>query len=199
MIGHEELTQRIRELKRQEDEERGHKERTLDAAQALFPELFDDGRYRYRGSLMGRPYYQAVLEANRARLKARDRYSRLNLYLTTTFAYEIMVLLLYRAVADAVRRSSLPAAIHERVRSVLEGILSEEETHVGVVDQHNALLASARQELSPEACGMLDALEKLTVEDYVYPTELAVNQIVTMMGRYADPACYRAEIEAGAG
>ncbi len=198
LIGQDELAQRIRDLKKQQDEERGHKERSLDIAQALFPEFFEDGLYRYTHALMGQPYYLSVLEANRARLKARDCYSRLNLYLTTTFAYEIMVLLLYHTVADAVKRSSLPAVVRERVGSVLEGILSEEETHVGVVDQHNALLASAREGLSPDASAMLDALGKLELEDYVQPTELAVRQIVAMMQRYADPAQYRADIEAGA-
>lgn len=43
-----------------------------------------------------------MLEKNRARLKELGHYYRLNLYMTTTFAYEVMVMLLYRAVADAV-------------------------------------------------------------------------------------------------
>lgn len=85
-----------------------------------------------------------------------------------------------------------------RVGAVLEGILAEEETHLGVVDEHNALLGTSRGDLSPEASAMLDALTTLTQEDYAFPAELAVRQVVSMMGRYADPARYRSEIEAGA-
>jgi hypothetical protein len=109
MIGQDELAARIRDLPKQEREERGHKERTIDAARDLFPEWFAGDAYRFPDALQGRTYYVEVLERNRERLRAEGRYSRLNLYLTTTFAYEIMVLLLYRAVADAVRSSPLPA------------------------------------------------------------------------------------------
>lgn len=198
MIGQEELAARIRDLDKQEREERGHKERTIDAARELFPEWFDGGAYRYPDALQGRAYYVDVLERNRERLDAEGRYSRLNLYLTTTFAYEIMVLLLYRAVADAVRESPLPPALRERVAGLIDGILAEEEEHVGVVDQHAALLESPRQGLSPRALDLLDRLSEMTAKDYRQPAELAVQAVASMMERYVDPAAYRAEIEASA-
>ena len=92
--------------------------------------------------------------------------------------------------------SLIAALLAVGIWAVLDGILREEETHLGMVDQHNALLVSPREGLSPEAGGMLDTLEKLTVEDYAFPAELAVRQIVTMTGRYAEPERYRAEIAA---
>lgn len=198
MVGQEELAHRIRDLKKQELEERGHKEQTLAIAERLFPEYFAGGRYRFEGALSGRPYYVAVLEANRARLKRAGRYSRLSLYLTTTFAYEVMVLLLYRAVADAVAASDLDADLRERVGAVLESILAEEETHLGVLGQHEALLATDRSDLGHEAREMLDTLELLDASDYEIPARHAVEQVVVMMERYAEPERYRVEIEAGA-
>ncbi len=198
MIGQEELARLLHDLERQEREERGHKERTLDVARELFPECFEGDRYRFGDALDGRPYYLAVLEANRQRLKRLGRYSRLNLYLTTTFAYEIMVMLLYGAVADAMRDSSLAEETRARVEAVLRGILEEEGTHLGVVEQHNALLEADREGLSEEACALLDALAPLAVDDYRHPAAHAVEQVVAMMRRYADPARQRAEIEAGA-
>jgi hypothetical protein len=195
LIGQEELAQRIRDLERQEREERGHKEQTLEAATALFPEFFPGGVYRYRKALRGRPYYLAVLDANRARLKERARYSRLNLYLTTTLAYEIMVLLLYRAVADAVKDAPIATDTREHIAAVLERILAEEETHLGVVEQHNALLETPLDELSDEARAMLDQLRKLTAADYAYPADLAVRQVVAQTALHVDAARYRAEIE----
>ena len=166
MIGQEELAGLIRDLDKQEAEERGHKERTIEAARGLFPEFFDGDDYRYENALEGQPYYVSVLETNRARLKEIGRYSRLNLYLTTTFAYEEMVVLLYAAVAEAVARSALPEQIRKRIVALIEGILAEEEDHLGIVDQHNALLAADRTRLSPEARSMLDALDKLELADY---------------------------------
>jgi len=195
MIGQQELAARIRALEQQEAEERGHKERTLDVARSLFPEWFERGSYRYPDALAGKAYYVDVLERNRKRLKSEGRYSRLNLYLTTTFAYEIMVLLLYRAVADAMRTSPLPPAVRDRVADVIDGILAEEEGHVGVVGQHAALLETPRQGLSQEALDLLEALKRLTAEDYRRPAELAVRHVVSMLERYAEPARYRAEIE----
>lgn len=200
MIGQEELADQIRDLHRQEREECQHKERTIDAARALFPEYFRDGRYAFADRLEGMAYYVAVLEAVRERLKEQGRYSRLNLYLTTTFGYEAMVLLLYGAVADALRRSRLPEAIRTRVADVIDGILAEEETHLGVVDQHNTLLAlddGIRARLSQDAREMLDALAVLSAEDYRFAADLAVRQVVRMMDRYADPARCRAEITGG--
>ncbi len=199
MIGQEELAGYIRDLKRQEIEERGHKEQTLEGARELFPEYFDAGRYRYETALQGRPYYLAVLQANRDRLERLGRYSRLNLYLTTTFAYEIMVVLLYSAALEAVRHAtSIPDRVRSRVVAILDRILGEEETHVGILDQHNALLAMARAGLSDEAQSMLDSLAMLTREDYAAPAELAVRQVARMMRRYAEPETYRAEIEGAA-
>lgn len=197
MIGQDELAARIHDLRRQEEEERGHKERTIDAARDLFPEYFDGPRYRYGDALQGRSYYVAVLEANRERLKQRGRYTRLNLYLTTTFAYEVMVMLLYAAVAAGVARSPLPESVRRRVGRVLDGILAEEATHLGVIDQHNALLATPRDDLSEEARSMLEGLARLEAEDYRAPAELAVRQIVAMMGLYADGDRYRAAIQSG--
>jgi hypothetical protein len=198
MIGEEELASRIRDLDKQEREERGHKERTLDVARALFPEWFEGEVYRYPDALQGRTYYVDVLERNRERLRAGGRYSRLNLYLTTTFAYEIMVLLLYRAVADAVRRSPLPAVVRNRVAGVIDGILEEEEEHVGVLGQHAALLETPREGLSERARGLLEELAKIGAEDYRVPAEMAVRAVVAMMERYADAPAYRAEIESSA-
>lgn len=197
MIGQDELASLIHDLKRQEREERAHKERTIDAARELFPEYFEDGCYRHENALDGRPYYVAVLESNRARLKQRDRYSRLNLYLTTTFGYEVMVVLLYRTVADAIAASALPSHIRERIVSVLESILAEEETHLGILDQHNVLLRTSRKHLSEDARTMLDSLETLGDEDYEHPAAHAVEQVAAMMRRYGNPARQRADIEAG--
>ncbi len=197
MIGQDELAARIRDLDQQEADERGHKIRTLDVARDLYPQFFEDGRYRWEGGLMGRPYYVKVLEANRERLKTLGRYSRLNLYLTTTFGYEVMVIGLYRAVADAVAESPLEPEERRRIRDVLEGILAEEETHVGVVAQHEALLATPRGDLSADAREMLEALGRLETGDYVFAADLAVRQVVEMMSRYADPERYRLDIERG--
>jgi hypothetical protein len=198
LIGQEELARLIQDLERQEREERSHKERTLEVARELFPEYFAGDRYRFGEALDGRPYYLAVLEANRQRLKELGRYSRLNLYLTTTFAYEIMVMLLYGAVADAMHRSSLVQETRGRIEAVLRSILDEEATHLGVIGQHNALLEASRDALSQEACALLDSLAKLEAEDYRRPAEHAVHQVVAMMQRYAEPDRQRAEIEAGA-
>jgi hypothetical protein len=196
LIGQEELARRIHDLERQEREERGHKERTIETAQALFPEYFPGGRYRYQGALDGAPYYVTVLEENRKRLKQAGRYSRLTLYLTTTFAYEVMVMLLYAAVAEAMAGSRLPAPVRDRVAAVLKSILDEEETHLGVIEQHNALLTTAREGLSERARELLDSLAPLEAEDFRAPAELAVREVVATTSRYAEPERYRAEIEA---
>jgi hypothetical protein len=196
MIGQEEVACFIDDLKRQEREERGHKEQTLEAARELFPDCFDGGRYRYDGALEGATYYLAVLHANRDRLRRLGRFSRLNQYLTTTFGYEIMVVLLYRAVADAIAASRLAAKVSDRVVGVLESILAEEETHLGVIDQHNALLATSRRGLSDEACDLLEVLGSLEESDYTFPARRAVEQLVAMMTAYEDPALRREEIEA---
>ena len=141
------------------------------------------------------PYYLAVLETVRTRLKENGSYTRLNLYLTTTFGYEVMVLLLYQAVADAVDRAPLPRATRERIVALIGGILAEEETHVGLVNQHNALLATPRSGLSRQAKQMLDALASLSADDYRFAAELAVSQVALMLNKYVDAPAYRAEIE----
>lgn len=194
LIGEDALARRIGDLERVEAEERGHKERTLCVAQDLFPEFFEGGRYRYDESLEGRAYYVEVLERNRQRLKQRGRYSRLNLYLTTTFGYEVMVMLLYPAVAEAVRASQLPEATRARVGRVLDGIIEEESTHLGILEQHEALLATSPEGLPPEAQEMLAALGKLEADDYVYCAELSVRHVAEMMQRYDEPG-RRAQIE----
>ncbi|MAE96778.1 MAG: hypothetical protein CL910_19185 [Deltaproteobacteria bacterium] len=199
MIGQDELAARIRNLDVQEREEREHEERTIDAARSLFPEWFDDAGYRYPEALQGKAYYVEVLERNRERLKEGGRYSRLNLYLTTTFAYEIMVLLLYRAVADAVRSSPLPPEVRERVACMIDAILEEEQGHVGIVRQHQALLETPREGLSDEALGLLDTLAKMSADDYRQPAELAVRHVVSMMECYADAERYRERIQSTPG
>jgi hypothetical protein len=191
-----EIARLLEGLEQQQHEERGHKEMTRDVVAEVFPEAFVDGRYPYEAALFGRPYYTSVLQANRARLRELGRYSRLNLYLTTTFAYEIMVELLYAAVAHAVSRASLPARVRERVGAVLERILREGATHVGLLAQHDALLRADRAELPAEAREMLEALARIGAEDYRWAADRAVREIAGWLRRYAEPARFRAEIEA---
>ncbi len=199
MIGQEELAGLIRGLEQHAEEERGHKEQTIEAARELFPEYFDAERYRYDAVLEGQPYYVAVLQANRARLKELGRYSRLNLYLTTTLGYEIMVVLLYATVAKAIACSGLSDPVRTRLVSLIDAILAEEEGHLGVIGQHRALLEAGRTGLSAEAVSMLEALEQLGEEDYGFAADLAVRQVVGMMSAYADPDARRLAIEAAAG
>ena len=196
--GHEELAARIADLERQASDARRHRKQTIDAAQALFPEYFDRGRYRYEAGLPGALYYRTALAANRARLKERDRYTRLSFYLTTSFGYEIMVAMLYRLVADAVRVSSQFGEVRGRVARLLEGILDQETAHLGIPDQHNALLETPRRGLSERSCAMLDALEELEAEDYEAMAVLCVDQMVVLTGGWADKRRARAEIEASA-
>lgn len=195
----EELAALLRELERQQREEAGHKQLSQDLARELFPEYFDAGIYRYASQLTGREYYMAVLQENRQHLKDRGAYSRLNLYLTTTLGYEIMVALYYRAVIDAVQGSSLPPAIRDRVAAQLRRILAEEETHLGIAAQHDLLLAADRSGLGARTALLLDRLDSLTPEDYAWAAELSMRKIVEMVGRYAAGARYRAAIESAAG
>jgi hypothetical protein len=197
-IREEEIARLIHDMERQEREEQGHERGARDLARELFPELFDAGEYRYAPMLTGREYYLSVLQANRQRLKERGLYSRLNLYLTTTFGYEIMVVLLYGAVIEAVEASELPAEMKTRVAAELRRILAEEETHLEIEDQHNALLAADRSALGPRALELLDALGRLTADDYHAAAELSMLAIAKMMDRYAAGAGFRSEIEAGA-
>lgn len=197
-IRQEELAALIHDLQRQELEEHGHMAGARLVAEELFPGDFEHGRYKYPQALTGREYYLKVREANRTRLKAMDKYSRLNLYLTTTFGYEIMVELLFEAVLDALASSTLPEPAPSRVGLLLTIILRQEETHLGIIDQHNALLATDRSDLSAEAGAMLDSLGALTAEDYVWAAELAMQEIGPTLTRYADPAAFREQVLASA-
>ena len=194
-IREEEIAKLIHDIERQQREEGGHKQLSLDLARDLFPEYFDDGEYRYGDKLMGRDYYLTVLQENRGRLKDRGAYSRLNLYLTTTFGYEIMVGLHYGAVIDAVAASDLAPELKNPIVTQLRRILDEEETHLEIATQHNALLAADRSGLGERTALLLEALETLTTDDYEWAAELSMKEIVKMMGRYATGPRFRAEIE----
>jgi hypothetical protein len=195
-IGQEEIAGLMHELRRQGLEEHGHSEGARLAAQELFPEFFDGQTFRWSEHVPGVEYYFTVREANRGRLRERDRYSRLNLYLTTTFGFEVMVELLYGAVIDALARSPLPRVVRERVTFVLTVILRQEETHLGLIAQHNALLAADRTRLSPAAVEALARLERLEGEDYEWAAELAVREVVRLYASYADAEKLRASLPA---
>lgn len=195
-IREEEIARLIHDIDRQEREEGGHKEGTLQLARELFPEYFDGGEYRYASQLSGREYYVNVLQQNRQRLKERGVYSRLNLYLTTTFGYEVMVVLYYGAVIEAVEASALPAEAKRRVATELRRILAEEETHLEIEEQHNRLLQADRSRLGPRAAELLDALGRLTEADYLEAAELSVREVVKLIRRYATGEEYRRAIEA---
>jgi hypothetical protein len=197
-IREEEIAQLIHDIERQEREEAGHKELSRNLAQRLFPELFEAGEYRYRDQLTGRDYYLAVLRENRQRMKERGSYSRLNLYLTTTFGYEIMVGFYYGAVIEAVAASDLPPRLKDPIVAQLRRILDEEETHLEIATQHNALLEADRSGLSPRTVELLEGLETLTADDYEWAAERSMKEIVRVIGRYADGPGFRAEIEGAA-
>jgi hypothetical protein len=193
----EEVATLVQDLEKQRREEAGHKEISLELARELFPEYFEDGVYRYASKLTGREYYLAVLRRNRQSLADRGADSRLNLYLTTTLGYEIMVALYYQAVIEAVEASPLPPAVRDRVATRLRRILAEEETHLGVADQHDRLLATDRSRVGAGAAAQLDRLAALTADDYERAVELSMRQIVEMAGRYAAGPRYREEIASG--
>jgi hypothetical protein len=195
-IREEEIAKLIHDIERQQREEGGHKQLSLDLAAEFFPEYFDDGEYRYVDRLTGRDYYLAVLQKNRERLKDRGAYSRLNLYLTTTFGYEIMVGLYYGAVIDAVAASDLAPELKNPIVTQLRRILDEEDTHLEIATQHNALLAANRAGLTERTVELLQALEKLTTDDYEWAAELSMKEVVKMVGRYAAGPRFREEIEA---
>jgi hypothetical protein len=196
-IREEEIATLIEDIERQEREEAGHKQLSLDLAQTFFPEYFQDGKYRYDDKLTGRHYYLAVLQENRQRLRDRGAYSRLNLYLTTTFGYEIMVGLYYGAVIEAIAASNLAPELKTPILTQLRRILDEEDTHLQIATQHNALLEADRAGLGARTVELLEALETLTTEDYEWAADLSMKEIVKMIGRYADGPRFRAEIEAG--
>jgi hypothetical protein len=195
----EEIADLIHDIERQQIEEAGHKRLSLDLARDLFPEFFDDGEYRFADRLSGREYYVAVLQRNREHLQERGVYSKLNLYLTTTFGYEIMVGLYYGAVLDAIAASDLEPALKDPLLLQLRRILDEEDTHLEIATQHDHLLEADRGALAPKTVELLERLEKLEADDYEWAAELSMKQIVETIGRYADGARYRAEIESAAG
>jgi hypothetical protein len=196
-IREEEIANLIHDIERQQIEEAGHKQLALDLARELFPEFFDDGHYRFSDRLSGREYYVAVLQQNRDHLKQRGAYSKLNIYLTTTFGYEIMVGLYYSAVLDAVATSDLEPGLKDPLAKQLRRILDEEDTHLEIATQHNHLLEAALEGLSPKTIELLEGLGALTADDYEWAAELSMKQVVKTIGRYADGARYRAEIESG--
>ncbi len=198
-IREEEVSRLVADIERQQREEAGHKQLSLDLARGVFPEYFgSDGYYRYQHQLTGRGYYLRVLQENRDRLRARGRYSRLNLYLTTTFGYEIMVGLYYGAVLDAVERSEMPPELRRAVAGQLRRILDEEDTHLAIATQHNALLEADRSDLSARTVALLDGLATLSAEDYEWAAELSVREVVALIGDYAQGPAFRAQIEAAA-
>lgn len=196
-IREEEIANLIHDIERQQTEEAGHKQLSLDLARELFPEFFENGQYRWADRLFGREYYVTVLQHNREHLKQRGAYSKLNLYLTTTFGYEIMVGLYYGAVVDAIAASDLEPGLKDPLLKQLRRILDEEDTHLEIATQHNHLLRADRAELSPKTVELLEKLEVLTADDYEYAADLSMKQIVKTIGRYAGGARYRAEIERG--
>lgn len=191
----EEIAKLIRDIERQEREEAGHKQLSLDLARELLPEYFDDGAYRYAGQLTGRDYYLGVLQQNRNRLKERGASSKLNLYLTTTFGYEIMVGLHYAAVINAVVASDLPSELKDPIATQLRRILAEEDTHLEIATQHNVLLGADRSGLSARTLELLQGLEALTTEDYEWAAEISMKEVVKLIARYGDGPAFRAQVE----
>jgi len=197
-IREEEIARLLHDIERQQREEGGHQRGSLELARELFPEFFDAGEYRYASRLTGREYYLTVLQCNRQRLKERGLYSRLNLYLTTTFGYEVMVVLYYGAVIEALEEADLARPVRVRMQAELRRILSEEETHLEIEDQHNTLLGCDRSSLGPRALELVEALDRLQVEDYHWAAELSMRELAKMIGRYAGGLAFRHEIESGA-
>jgi hypothetical protein len=196
-IREEEIANLIHDIERQQREEAGHKQLSLDLARELFPDFFEHGEYRFSDRLTGREYYVDVLQRNRERLQERGVYSKLNLYLTTTFGYEIMVGLYYGAVLDAIAASDLEPDLKQPLLRQLRRILDEEDTHLEIATQHEHLLRADRSALQPGTVELLEGLEALAAEDYEWAAELSMRKIVEMVGRYADGPRYRALLESG--
>jgi hypothetical protein len=191
-IGQDETAALLHEVRRTQGIDRRSTESTKLVVEELFPEFFDHGQYRYE-DVVGRDYYFTVREANRRRLRERGRYSRLNLFLTTSFAHEVTIGLLYGAVVDALARSPLPRELAARVADVLAGIRRDEAAGE-LVAQHNALLAAPRDGLSPSALEALDTLARLTAADYECAAELAVREIVAAYAPWADAEAARRRV-----
>ena len=186
-ISEEEISRLIEGLEVQRLEEHGHSEGALMLARELCPEDFEDGSYRYEASVGGTAYYFKIRELNRARLKKLGKYSRLNLYLTTSFGYEIMVELLFGTLLKALDDSPMPPEAVERIRFVVSVILSQEEEHAGLVAEHNLLLAADRNGLGERALAMIESLGAVEDADYLWTAELSVREIVPFMSVYAFP------------
>jgi hypothetical protein len=186
-IGGEEAAALLHELERQRLEEHGHSEGAWLLARELCAEYFQGEEFRLAASVGSTGTYFTVREANRARLRRLDRYSRLNLYLTTSFGFEVMVELLFDAVLEELAGSTLARDAADRVRFVLGVIRAQEDTHLSLVEQHNALLDVDRSPLGAGAVAMLERLERIDDGDYLWAAEVAVRHIVPVMSVYAFP------------
>lgn len=181
-IGQDEIASLIRRARAGGDEP-GEGARAV--VEALFPEHFDHGQYRYEDNVPGRDHYFTVREANRRRLRERGCQSALNLYLTTAFAHDVTVDLLYDAVIAALGRSGLPHPLTERTASVL-GTVRERKNHAGPIEQHNALLAARGDVRSPSAGEAFTVLDRLTPADYEWAADLAIREMVASYAPWAD-------------
>ena len=168
-------------------------EATKLVVQDLFPEFFDHGQYRYE-DVVGRDYYFTLRETNRRRLRERGRYSPLNLHLTTTFGYAVMVELVYGAVMDALARSPLPRPLTERAAAGLGTILRRDGNGPTIVARHNGLLAAPRDGLAASAREALRLLDRLTALDYESAADLAVREVVAAYAPWEDVEAARRRI-----
>jgi len=189
-IGQEEIAHLVGEVRPRRSEEIDRAEEIRRSVSELFPEYFEHGQYRYDDYLFGREHHLTVREANRRSLRERGRYSALNLYLTTTFGYEIMTALLYGTVIEGLGRGPLPREITERVALLLRSGAPQP----GIVALHNALVAADRGRLPPAAHEALDQLGRLTADDYERAAEQAVSEVVAAYLPYADAAALRARL-----
>ena len=168
-------------------------EATKLAVQDLLPEFFDHGQYRYE-DVVGRDYYFTVREANRRRLRERGRYSSLNLHLTTTFGYGVMVELVYGAVMDALKRSPLPRPLAERAAAGLGTICRRDGDGATILARHDALLTAPRDGLAMSAREALRLLERLTARDYEWAADLAVREVIAAYAPWEDVEAARRRI-----
>lgn len=203
-IRQSEVARLMHDLRRHELEEHGHMVGIRLIVQELFPEHFVDGKYRFESFVsekVGREWYLMIRDTVRRRLRQRDCYSPLSMYLVITFGGETMVEQLYETVIEVLDGSTLPADVRERVSYVLRMILVQEETHdVLLSDQHNALLRCDRGTLSAEASGMIDALERMTADDYKWTTEFLTRTFVSWIAAFfTDPSRVQAALASGAG
>src|SRR5262249_17535922 len=72
----------------------------------------------------------------------------------------------------------------------------QEETHLGLIAQHNALLACDRSRLSAAAVETLVRLGHLEAADYEWAAELAVREVVRLYAGYADAEKLRVALPA---